>query len=332
MNSRPKCADRDDVSRRRFLGTAAVAVASSATLSQLCLGDETPLLTMPIGASRSRVVQVRSTHVVRGTVVHKSIFDEMLDVTLSQLMGTTSSQAAWHKLLKPDDVVGLKFNRSAQEVLATADTVADTLIRSLVDAGWPTSQIVCIEAPPSIAKQYDLMPMRAGYASDSTSFASGSDQFASVLSQITALISIPFLKTHNIAGLTGALKNLSHGLVKHPARFHSNGCSPFIPDIVAAPVIQSKIRLCLMDALRIVFDGGPDATADSISDSGILLASVDPVAIDSVGLLKINAVREQKGLSKLAIDPGAVPYIAAAHKQGLGIGAWHGIELAEIRV
>ena len=159
-----------------------------------------------------------------------------------------------------------------------------------------------------------------------TDFNSGSDQFAAVLKQISVLIDVPFLKTHNIAGLTGALKNLSHGLVKHPARYHGNKCSPYIGDIVAAEPVRTRLRLCLVDALRVVYEGGPAATTATISDEGILLASIDPVATDTIGLMVLNEVREREGLPRIARSGEEVDYIAAAHRRGLGVGIVHGID------
>ena len=57
------------------------------------------------------------------------------------------------------------------------------------------------------------------------------DRLAGVLDQVTAIVNVPFLKTHNLAGMTCCLKNLSHALVKHPAQFHTGGCKE-VADIV----------------------------------------------------------------------------------------------------
>ena len=78
------------------------------------------------------------------------------------------------------------------------------------------------------------------------------------------MINVPFIKTHNIAGMTCGLKNLSHALVKHPAHYHANGCSPFIGDIVAADPIRKKLKLTIVDAFRVVFQGGPAARVENL--------------------------------------------------------------------
>ena len=144
------------------------------------------------------------------------------------------------------------------------------------------------------------------------------------------MISVPFLKTHNIAGMTCSLKNLSHGLIKHPARYHKNHCSPFIADIVAAEPIRSKLRLTLVDAMRVVYVGGPQATAPALANEGVLIMSRDPVAADTVGLDVLNRARERVGLAKTAASGAEIPYLAVAHRAGLGIAVRHGIKTVRI--
>ena len=288
-------------------------------------------LIMPRGVPRSRVVRVQSSFVVKGPVVHRHLLGEMFDAALSTLIpGAGAPAEAWRSLLKPEDIIGIKFNRSAQEVLGTTPAFADVLIRSIIGAGWPPGQIVCVEAPTETVTQLKTTPARPGYSSEVVDFGSGSDRFAAVLAQVTALIDVPYLKTHNIAGVTCAMKNLSHGLVKHPARYHTNGCSPYIADIVASDPIKTKLRLCVVDALRLVFDGGPGASVETISDEGIMLVSIDPVATDATGLALLNETRQRTGLPRIARSPEDLSYLAEAHRRGLGIALPHGIDVVRI--
>ncbi len=254
---------------------------------------------------------------------------EMLEAALTTLTRTGSVTDAWHMLLEPDDVIGLKLNRSGQALLGTSETIAGVVIESIVAAGWPPTQIVCIEAPEGVSARHGTSLPRLGYDAQVTDFGSGRDQLAAVLKQVSALIDIPYLKTHNLATLTCSLKNLSHGLIKHPARFHRSGCSPFVADIVALEQIRGKLRLCLVDALRVVYADGPSPTVNTISDEGVLLASLDPVAIDSIGLCMLNDIRQPRGLDPIAYRAEDVGYLAAAHRLGLGIALTHGIEVIQ---
>ena len=317
---------RKTFSRRRFLGVAA-ALAGGPWIEPLRGATADALRAVSGGGRRSRVVQAQNRHVVKGLEVHHRLLAEMLQGTLTSLTDTPTIAQAWRSLLPQDDVIGLKFNRSGQQIIATTAALADVLIASLVDAGWPADQIVCIEAPPGVEARTGTRPARTGHDSKATDFGSGSDQLASVLNEVTALIDIPYLKTHNIAGMSCALKNLSHGLVKHPARFHGNGCSPFVADIVAIPQIRAKLRLCLVDALRVVYDRGPEATPETISGEGALIASRDPVATDALGLVLLNDIRRQRNLDPVAPSAEDLGYLAAAQQIGLGVARWHEIEL-----
>ncbi|MFQ5414384.1 MAG: DUF362 domain-containing protein [Phycisphaerae bacterium] len=327
------------VTRRRFLGaTAALAagVARSVVAAREAerpgdrAGHDERLMLRP-GTPRARVVLVRSPHVVQDATVHHTVLGEMFDAAMRSLVGTRTTADAWRSILVPQDVVGIKFNRSGQAALGTTDAVADTLLHSLADAGWPSDRIVCIEAPQVAARHGTRSPL-AGYDPAPADFGSGSDHFAAVLGQVTALINVPFLKTHNIAGMTCCLKNLSHGLIKHPARYHRNGCSPYIGDIVAARPIRGKLRLCVVDALRVVHDGGPEARPDGTTDEGVIIASFDAVAADSVAVSALSSARRRHHLPPVARLPEDIGYLAAAHRRGLGIAVREGIELIEPRV
>ena len=320
----------DSMSRRRFLALAA-STAGASFLGRANARAPDGKLVMPPGTAHSRVIRVCSPHVVNGPVVHRHLLNEMFQAAIKQVVpGARTTVDAWRSLLRPDDIIGIKFNRSGQEILGTTPYLADTLIRSIIDAGWPAEQIVLIEAPAETASKYKTTPPRPGYSTATVDFGSGSDRFGAVLDQVTALIDVPYLKTHNIAGVTCALKNLSHGLVKHPARYHSNGCSPYIAEIVASEPIRRRIRLCLVDALRVVFDGGPDASVGKISDEGILLLSIDPVATDTTGVAVLEETRRRIGLPRLVRSPEELDYLAVAHRLGLGIAIPHGIDVLQV--
>src|SRR5215831_14981601 len=75
-----------------------------------------------------------------------------------------------------------------------------------------------------------------------------------VTRRVNKLVLLPVLKDHGSAGVTGALKNMSHGLVNNVARSHStpdtNACNQFIPEVVSHPIIRKKCVLQIMDGIR----------------------------------------------------------------------------------
>lgn len=323
--------NRDELTRRDFLAAAAIAATTGTAARLLAAGGPEG----EGGGGRSKfpdVVQVRSDHVVRGHQIHKQVLPEMIEAAIRRMTGKSTAAEAWKSLLSSDDVIGLKFNRSGSEGLATTEPFATALISSLLAAGFESRQIVAIEAPDRVYRRHGVgAPVHSWDASPSD-FTSGQDSLAGVLDQVTAIINIPFLKTHNIAGFTGCLKNLSHGLIKHPARFHGSHCSPYIADIVALPRIRDKLRLHLVNAVRVVFDRGPDAYEDAIWDAGLILAGKDPVACDSVGLGILNTHRTEVGLDKIDRYGARTAYLQAAAERGLGISDPYDIEMARLRI
>jgi len=135
-----------------------------------------------------------------------------------------------------------------------------------------------------------------------------------ITKRVNKLVMLPVLKDHGSAGVTGALKNMSHGSVNNVARSHStpdtNVCNLFIPEVVSHPVIRRKAVLQIMDGIRGVFQKGPFGTnPDFAWEYNALLLATDPVAMDRVEWGIIDAKRKEKGLppvagtGKLVLDP-----------------------------
>jgi hypothetical protein len=138
-----------------------------------------------------------------------------------------------------------------------------------------------------------------------------------VTKTVNKIVAIPVLKDHGSAGVTGALKNMSHGTVNNVNRSHStpftNVCNQFIPQMVTHPIIRQKFVLQIMDGIRGVYQGGPFARADSNGkwtwENNSILFATDPVALDHVEWDIVDAQRLKNNLPKVAaagkaaIDP-----------------------------
>lgn len=282
--------------------------------------------------SRPLVVRIRSDSVVTTRGVHEDLAFDMLSAALKRAAGTADASAAWGALLRPDDMVGLKFNRNGAAGLGTSDAMARILVRSLSDAGFPRDQIVGIEASTSVCQELGIQTAVAGWSKEEADFGSGRDNLALWLNQVTAIVNVPFLKHHNITGFTCCLKNLSHAVVKHPARYHDNGCSPYIGDIVALPAVQSKLRLHIVNGLRGVFDHGPEAVEDFIWDGQFLLVGTDPVAVDCVALDLLDEVRRTLNLPPIAPNGELPAYLTAAEERGLGKAKLYKIDFERLKL
>ena len=135
-----------------------------------------------------------------------------------------------------------------------------------------------------------------------------------VTKRLDKIIGLPCVKDHHAAGATGALKNMSHGLVNNVFRSHSCPQSvamvAFIPAVVSHPIIRKKCVLHIMDGTRGVWDGGPfGRNPEWYWDYNALLFATDPVAMDHVEwdildaqrtLMKVPGVG---AVGRLAADP-----------------------------
>jgi uncharacterized protein (DUF362 family) len=123
---------------------------------------------------------------------------------------------------------------------------------------------------------------------------------------VNKLINLPVLKDHGSAGVTLALKNLSHGLVNNVYRSHSsktlNACGAFIPAVVSMPPIRNKTVLHILDGIRGVYHGGPGARPQFVWEHHTLYFATDPVALDRICWKVIDEKRLSVGMKPLAED------------------------------
>jgi uncharacterized protein (DUF362 family) len=137
---------------------------------------------------------------------------------------------------------------------------------------------------------------------------------AVVTRMVDKVINLPVLKDHRSAGVTLALKNMSHGMNNNVARSHTgpigygfrrlvenyngpNQCNTFIPQAVAHDVLRRKAVLHILDGLIGVYEGGPGSwnrTWGTWRHNSLFFAT-DPVAMDHVGWAIINDKRAEEG-------------------------------------
>src|SRR5690606_31757735 len=144
-------------------------------------------------------------------------------------------------------------NRADAGRIGTSDAMTVVLLQLLLEAGYRPDNLILLEhgsedVLPAVTRRPDLRWQGAV-----VNFGrSGRDSFVAALDQATAILNVPFLKTHRLAATTGCLKNLSHGLIRHPARFHGGGCDPAIAEIVASSPLKAKVKLHIVNGLRAV--------------------------------------------------------------------------------
>jgi len=162
--------------------------------------------------------------------------------------------------------------------------------------------------------------------------------------RVNKLINLPVLKHHQSAGVTLALKNMSHGLVNNVNRSHTsstlNVCGAFIPAVVSIPVIRDKAVLHILDGILGMYHGGPGGRKGKyIWAHHTMYFATDPVAVDKTGWRAIDEQRVEKGMATIALSkPDAdstflncqPEHIEIASALGLGVFDDEKIELKKV--
>jgi uncharacterized Fe-S center protein len=134
------------------------------------------------------------------------------------------------------------------------------------------------------------------------------------------VINVSLIKDHSLCGYTGAMKNMTHGNVMNPETFHANLMDPQIPLLYAQDAIRSRMRLHIIDAFKVMYNGGPlGRDRRAIVPYEQVMASTDPVALDRIGWQLVDKMRADHGLPSLKDSKREPTYILRAQDLGLGI-------------
>jgi hypothetical protein len=363
-------------------GLAAAVVAEGAKPFALAARTESKAkagkLAMP-GLYRGRVVAVQNPAVLVSGQYQAEAVRKMMRRGMMQLTGADDWADAWRRFFEPGDVVGIKLNPVGQPLVKSDATVVREIIAGLEAAGVKPQDIVAYDRyhrqfflagydkwlPEGVRisnacedyedvqqaiKGYDpdhYMDMALtlpGYDVDNVT-ARRSYAALFITREVNKLINVPCLKDHQSAGITLALKNLSHGLVNNVCRSHGtislNACNAFIPAVVAMPVIRNKTVLHILDGVKGVYHGGPGALSQFVWEHNTLYFATDPVALDHIGWDVIDAKRVSVGMKKLVEDTPD-QFSTFVHRQpehveiagALGLGEWDRakIDLREVEL
>jgi len=304
---------------------------------------------------------------------------QMMHRGMMELTGADDWAGAWRRFFEPGDVVGIKLNPVGQPLVKSDATIVREIIAGLEAAGVKRRDIVAYDRyrhqfftagydkwlPEGVrisyaAEDYDSVQQAIeGYDPDHymdmaltlpsfgvenvTARRSYAARF--ITREVHKLVNVPVLKDHQSAGITLALKNLSHGLVNNVNRSHSspslNACNAFIPAVVAMPVIRNKAVLHILDGVKGVYHGGPSARSEFVWEHNTIYFATDPVSLDHVGWDVIDAKRVSVGMKKLAEDaPDQVSTFVRRQPEhveiagALGLGEWERskIDLRQVKL
>jgi methylmalonyl-CoA mutase cobalamin-binding subunit len=242
-------------------------------------------LPQPKRAPKSaRVVIVRDAQALNDAhAVNLAVLDRMLADTVLKVTGQKTPKDAWLSLVKATDTVGLV---PTSHLNPTHPELVEAVRRALVAAGVPAQKI--LDAQGGIEKP------RA----------------------CTALIAMPALKAHWLTGL-GASMKLYIMYSGRPSAYHNEN-NANLAETWLLPDVKGKTKLVLLDALRPLCDKGPQPDPRYLWDYKGLVASTDPVAVDTVGLHVILEKRKALRGEPWVLSPPPLCIDAADRRFGLG--------------
>ena len=323
------------------------------------------------GPYPGRVIAVHHPGSIASGAYQPEPVEQMIDRGMRELTGVDDAADAWSRFFAPGDVVGIKLNPVGMPHVISAPEVLHPIIRALEQVGIPRRDIVAYDrygqqfqragfvewlpegvrwtsgSPTMPEIQLDMggydrdvymeMPLvHPDYASD---YDLGDPHVrrsyvAKFLSkEVNKVINLCVMKHHQSAGVTLALKNMSHGLVNNVSRSHvsptANACGIFIPAVVDLPVIREKLVLHILDGVKAAYHGGPGSSVGRFMwEHKTMYFATDPVALDKTGWKAIDKKRAAVGRPPIALlkpDEDSrwlnaqVEHIELASNFGLGV-------------
>jgi uncharacterized protein (DUF362 family) len=336
-----------DLSRRRFLGAAALAAGGMMVQDSLGAAAHPPeSVTSRSFAGRGLVALARGDGVGRepGASVEQQLLRSWLDRMLMTLTRAGSAADAWALLFPRGRSVGIKLNCLAGPRLSPRRELVMALVDGLRTAGLSDERITVWERSDRELRRCGFTVntrgtgprvlgtdnRAAGYENRIRSNGSIGSCFSRILTeQCDLLINVGVLKDHDLAGVSVGLKNL-YGVIHNPNKYHDHACDPYVADLAAHPLLRQRLRLTICDGTTAQCQGGPAYAAGWAWNYGGLLAGIDPVSVDRVGADVIEARRAVKGLPSLT-EAGRDPsWIESAARLGLGEGQSGKIRIREV--
>lgn len=293
----------------------------------------------------SSVCVIKYSGINKGKQLSADTYQQLIETGLKTLAGESKIDRAVMKSI-PSGVVGMKVNCLTRTLNSTPVALADGLSKILTNAGTDNNNIVIWERTSRELEQagFDLNASSFGrrcFGTDTNSVGYSSDLYSS--GEVDSLVSrvmtdfvdfninLPILKDHSIAGLSACLKNM-YGAINNPNKFHDNNCDPFAANISNLDPIKQKNRLCIIDAIRVQYNGGPGYDSRYLSFYNGLIISADPVAADRIGLEILEHLRKANKLPTLKQAEREVKYLKTAEQLGLGVADKERIDLSVIGI
>lgn len=281
-----------NLTRREFIKTGTLAAVAGSLLFEYpekIFGQ----------SAKSRVVLIRDKSVLdESGKINIDVLEKMLDESMKILFETKESKTAWKKIIKPEDVVGIKTN--VWNYLRTPVELENLIMKKVMEQGVTGENI-------SIKDR--------GVLKDP------------VFQKSTALINSRPMRTHYWSGVGSLIKNYIM-FVEKPSDWHDDSCAD-LAAIWKLPIVKDKTRLNILVMLTPQFHNvGPHGySKEYVWNYYGLIVGIDPVACDAVGLKIIEAKRKEYFGDDRPLNPPAKHIELADTRHHLGNAQMSKIDL-----
>jgi hypothetical protein len=325
------------LSRRGFLWGAAAGAAAIGGSHRLFAQVAEPKAPQP----QSRMVDIRNPNWLKDDQVQGEVIKQMVQDGVMALTGKKTVADAWKQFVEPNEKVGIKYNKLTDDFTHASHWINEAIAEGLMAAGVKRENIIVAEGVGVKWQNAEKPDETVGPEIKLSGGTTGLSAF--IRTQVDCIINVPDMKEHDRAGITGAMKNLSHArgtIMPNPERFHGPGqqtCDPHIGELCSLGLIRTKRRLNIMNGLKGVFHGGPWAKNPMWQwrHNGLLI-STDALCIDKMCL---DLVQEQRRIKKTGIGPVDLfdttrkpIFIATCARMGLGCADLSKVEIIKIGV
>ncbi|RJQ59023.1 MAG: DUF362 domain-containing protein [Stygiobacter sp.] len=284
-----------NLTRRDFLKAGSLAAAGAMFVNY-------PLDYFAKPNEKSKVILIRNEKVldVNGKVVPE-VLEQMLDDAVKILFNTKDSAAAWKKILKPEDVLGIKTN------------------------GWRN-----LRTPVELEQAFKNRALAVGIEEENISINDQGVLRDPVFKRSTALINTRPMRTHYWSGVGSLIKNYIM-FAEVPSALHPDSCAD-LATVWNLPHVKGKTRLNVLVMLTPLFHSvGPHGySAEYVWKYNGLIVGTDPVACDSTGLRIIEAKRKEFFGEDNPLNPPAKHIGLADTRHHLGTADPKKIDLVKI--
>jgi hypothetical protein len=254
------------------------------------------LMSNPLGAfgssedKKARVVLIRNAALINASgTIDKKVLTAMMDEAVVKLTQTGSVAEAWKKIIRPEDVVGIKTNQWRS--LPTPAELEEILKARVMDTGVTESNIS--------VKDWGVL----------------NDP---VFKRSTALINTRPMRTHAWSGVGSLLKNYIM-FSPQPPSYHDDSCAD-LAKLWVLPEVKGKTRLNVLVMITPLFHGvgSHHFNKEYTWPYQGLIVGIDPVAVDSVGVQILQAKRREFFKEDRPLNPPAKHIFLADTRHHLG--------------